>query len=144
MKFSIVFVCFALSWQHGLSRALLAVTRNEGLSIIPKIRGEEGGTARSLDLTFVSKIPGNEHCEKLEVISEAVEIIYAFAVDAEPSEVAVKSLTCGLDSLNMTIGFQNHVSNATLQDLASGRPPVMLASTLHPFGLSLSSCTMSK
>lgn len=59
---------------------------------MPKLRLEEWGSSCSIEL-ILSRVPngdkghGNKACDSLEVISEAVEVIYAFWVDAEPSEV---------------------------------------------------------
>ena len=45
----------------------------------------------------------------------------------------------------MTVGFQNHLSNATLATLSQeGYNPPMLASTLMPYGLTLASTTIHK
>lgn len=56
---------------------------------MPKIRLEEWGSTCSIYLVFsrVSIRDKSKACDSLEVISEAIEVIYAFWVDAEPSEV---------------------------------------------------------
>ena len=57
---------------------------------MPKIRLDEGGSPMSsiyLVFSRTSIINKNKACDSLEVISEAIEVIYAFWVNAEPSEV---------------------------------------------------------
>ena len=67
---------------------------------IPKLRTEEWGAACSIDLAFSVSTKTSDSrtktgsanrrlCQGIEVITEAIEVIYAFAVDAEPSEVSV-------------------------------------------------------
>ena len=60
-------------------------------------------------------------------------------------QVAVSRVVCNSDGLSMTVGFQNHLSNATLATLSQeGYNPPMLASTLMPYGLTLASTTIHK
>jgi hypothetical protein len=56
---------------------------------MPKIRLDEGGSSTcSVYLVFTrTSTNKNKACDSLEVISEAIEVIYAFWVNAEPSEV---------------------------------------------------------
>ena len=55
---------------------------------MPKIRLDEGGSTCYVYLVFTrTSTNKNKACDSLEVISEAIEVIYAFWVNAEPSEV---------------------------------------------------------
>eukprot|EP00955_Chlamydomonas_euryale_P101841 365377-Chlamydomonas_euryale.AAC.16 len=81
-------------------------------------------------------------CQDLEVISEAMEVIYAFAVGLEPDEVAVTRVGCNSDGINVSIGFTGSVTNSTLSSLMNDGPPKLMASTLSPFGLSLKGTTI--
>ncbi len=56
---------------------------------MPKMRSQQGpGSSCSLDLSF-TRTSKTRSCDGLELIGEAIEVIYAFTVDAEPSEVRV-------------------------------------------------------
>ncbi|KAG1680198.1 hypothetical protein FOA52_000312 [Chlamydomonas sp. UWO 241] len=135
--------------------ALLGATVVQGRVLLAVARSEQGmsmhngggsrkmvmGTRCHLEVELVGDSKYNP-CQDLEIISEAIEVIYAFAVGLEPDEVAVNRVGCNTDGINVAIGFGSHVNNSTLTAIANGGPPRMMAATLAPFGLALKSTTV--